>query len=300
VSLLDLQPGAGAADPPGVSAYASGRVGQASAPVVEDVEIDLLVEGIRRVHDVDLRHVYRPGLEESIRRLVSERRLRSISALLEQVLHGGQAARGLVASLCHADAFSDPQFLHAFRTHVIPWLRTYPYSTIWAAESGTGADVHALAILLEEAGMYDRIRIYATQHDAARMAMLDHGMASPHCVELGEPSYREAGGTRRLADYYEPRGDALQLRGELRRNIVWAQYDLRAGETFNEFDLIVCRNVIAGMTAEERRRVYRLVAQSLSRFGLLVLGESEKPDVAPYASWFRAWGSPPGVHQRVR
>jgi hypothetical protein len=86
VSLLDLQPGAGAADPPGVSAYASGRVGQASAPVVEDVEIDLLVEGIRRVHGVDLRHVYRPGLEESIRRLVSERRLRSISALLEQVL----------------------------------------------------------------------------------------------------------------------------------------------------------------------------------------------------------------------
>jgi len=102
------------------------------------------------------------------------------------------------------------------------------------------------------------------------------------------------------ADYYEPRGDALQLRGELRRNIVWAEYDLRAGETFNEFDLIVCRNVIAGMTAEERRRVYRLVAESLSRFGLLVLGEREKPDVAPYASWFRAWGNPPGLHQRVR
>ena len=69
-----------------MSAYASGRGGQAPAPAVENVEIDLLLEGIRRVHGVDLRHVYRPALEESIRRLVSERRLSSISAPLSAPL----------------------------------------------------------------------------------------------------------------------------------------------------------------------------------------------------------------------
>lgn len=307
MSVVNLHPGPSGTDPPrdGLAAVGSANAsGQGDAQArharIEDVEIDLLLEGIRRVHGVDLQYVRRPALKQSIQGLVTTRGLRSISALLEEVLHAGEDARSLVALLCQADLFSDPQFLRAFRVHVIPWLRTYPYSTIWAAESGTGADVYALAILLEEAGLYDRIRIYATQHDAGRMALLDNGIVSPLAVELGEPGYREAGGVRSLADYYEPRGEALQLRGDLRRNIVWAEYDLRAGETFNEFDLIVCRNVIPGMTAEERRRVYRLVAQSLSRFGLLVLGEGEKPDVAPYASWFRAWGSPPGLHQRVR
>jgi chemotaxis protein methyltransferase CheR len=291
----------GRAHPANAAAHASGSVGtQARQARIEEVEIDLLVEGIRRIHGVDLQHVRRAALEQSIQGVVAERGLRSISALLEEVLHGGEGARRLVALLCQADPFSDPQFLHAFRTHVIPWLRTYPYGTIWAAESGTGADVYALAILLEEAGLYERIRIYATQRDSARMALLDSGIASPLSVELGEPGYREAGGVRSLAEYYEPCGEALQLRAEVRRNIVWAEYDLRAGETFNEFELIVCRNVIPGMSAQERLRVYRLVAQSLSRFGLLVLGEGEKPDVAPYASWFRAWGSPPGLHQRVR
>jgi chemotaxis protein methyltransferase CheR len=131
------------------------------------------------------------------------------------------------------------------------------------------------------------------------MALLDAGIASPLALELGEPSYRAAGGARTLSDYYEPQGAALQVKRELRRNIVWAEYDLRAGETFNEFDLILCRNVIPDLRPQEQRRVYRLVAESLSRFGLLALGEDETPDVAPYAGWFRAWRPAAGMHQRV-
>jgi chemotaxis protein methyltransferase CheR len=269
-------------------------------PSIGDIEIDLLLEGIFRAHGVDLRRVRRPAVQAAILRLVHSRGLRSVTALLEEVLHHGESGRSLQALLCQIDLFADPGFFAALRNHVIPWLRTYPYSAIWAAESGTGADVYALAILLEEAGVYDRIRIYATQRDAARLALLDAGIASALALELGEVSYREAGGERSLADYYEPHGEALQVKSGLRRNIVWAEYDLRAGETFNEFDLILCRNVIPSLRPEEQRRVYRLMAQSLSRFGLLALGEDEKPDVAPYAAWFRAWQKAAGLHQRVR
>lgn len=288
MSVVELTPPAGnvPASGPGTS--------------VESVEIDLLLEGICRVHGLDLRSVRRAPIEAAIRRLVGERRLRSVTALLDDVLHGTDHAASLAALLSQVHPFADAGFFAAFRAHVIPWLRTYPYSTIWAVESGAGGDVYALAILLEEAGLYDRTRIYATQRDAARLALLDAGIVSPLAVELGEASYREAGGERALADYYEPCGDALQVRSGLRRNIVWADYDPRAGGTFNEFELILCRNVIPTLSADEQRRVYRLVADSLSRFGLLALGADEKPDVAPYAGWFRAWRSPLGLHQRVR
>jgi chemotaxis protein methyltransferase CheR len=292
MGVRNIHPGISGLDPP--AAHDPGRAS------IEDIEIDLLLEGIFRAHGLDLRSARRGLVGAAVRRLVRERGLRNVTALLEEVLHAGNGDGGLGALLSQVDLFADPTFFAAFRDHVIPWLRTYPYSTIWAAESGTGADVYALAILLEEAGLYDRTRIYATQRDAARVALLDAGVASPAAVELGESSYREAGGSRNLADYYEPCGERLRVRSALRRNVVWAEYDLRGGETFNEFELILCRNVIPGMTAEDRRRVYRLMAESLSRFGLLALGEGEKPDVAPYAGWFRAWRSPPGLHQRIR
>jgi chemotaxis protein methyltransferase CheR len=298
MAVVNLHPSAGGPDPP--DAQGAGNAGlRGNLASIEDIEIDLLLEGILRAHGLDLRSARRSPLEAAIRRLVRDRGLSSVTALLEEVLHQGDGSGCLSAILHQVELFADPAFYSGFRDYVIPWLRTYPYSTIWAAES-TGADVYALAILLEEAGMYDRTRIYATQRDAARVALLDAGVASPAAVALGESSYREAGGTRSLADYYEAHGERLQVREALRRNVVWSEYDLRAGETFNEFELILCRNVIPALRAEEQQRVYRLMAESLSRFGLLALGEGEKPDVAPYAGWFRAWCSPAGLHQRVR
>jgi chemotaxis protein methyltransferase CheR len=301
MNVVNLHPGgaASAGYPDDAADRTSQPAARTPAAAVEDIEIDLLLEGIFRVHGIDLRGVRRAAVEAAIRDLVRGRGMRNVTALLEEVLHAGEGGHSVAALLRQIDLFADPGFYTAFRDHVIPWLRTYPYSAIWAAETGTGADVYALAIMLEEAGLYDRTRIYATQRDGGRLAALDAGIASPLALELGERSYREAGGARSLADYYEPRGEALQVQHRLRRNIVWAEYDLRAGETFNEFDLILCRNVIPDLRPEERRRVYRLMAESLSRFGLLALGEDEQPDVA-YAGWFRAWQQAAGVHQRVR
>ena len=292
MSVVSLHP---LADPPDPIDAGSGWRAPAS---LEQVEIDLLLEAMFRVHALDLRALDRSTLSASIRRILHAHGLRSVTALLDEVLHGGAAS--LAALLQELDPFAEPAFFGAFREHVIPWLRTYPYSAIWAAESGTGADVYALAILLEEAGVYDRVRIYATQRDPERIALLQAGVASARAIELGEAGYRAAGGACRLADYYEPHGPALQVRDDLRRNVVWVEYDLRAGETFNEFDVILCRHLMPRMSGAERRQFYRLVAESLSRFGLLALGERERPDLAPYANWFRAWPRAAGLHQRIR
>ncbi len=292
MSVLSLH---AAADPPDAADASRGWRPSAS---VEQVEIDLLLEAMVRLHGLDLGAVRRETMMASIRRVMRERRLRSVTALLEEVLHGGVAS--LAALLQELAPFSEPAFFGAFRAHVIPWLRTYPYSAIWAADGITGADVYALAILLEEAGLYDRVRIYATQSEHARMALLQAGVSSACAIETGEAGYRAAGGTRRLVDYYEAHGPALQVRDHLRRNVVWVEYDLHAGETFNEFDLILCRGLLPRMSAAQRRQFYRLVAESLSRFGLLALDESERPDLPPYANWFRAWPSAAGLHQRIR
>ena len=58
--------------------------------------------------------------------------------------------------------FRDPSFYVAFREKVVPALRTYPFTRIWCAGCSTGEEVYSLAILLQEEGLYDRTRIYAT------------------------------------------------------------------------------------------------------------------------------------------
>src|SRR5207245_9931824 len=58
--------------------------------------------------------------------------------------------------------FRDPSFYLAFRTRVVPMLRTYPFVRIWHVGCSTGEEVYSLALLLTEEGLYSQCRIYAT------------------------------------------------------------------------------------------------------------------------------------------
>jgi chemotaxis protein methyltransferase CheR len=72
--------------------------------------------------------------------------------------------------------FRDPGFFCVFREQVVPWLRTYPFIRIWCAGCSTGEEVYSLAILLQEEGLYDRCRIYATDMNEAVLRKAKEGL----------------------------------------------------------------------------------------------------------------------------
>jgi len=88
-------------------------------------------------------------------------------------------------------------------------------------------------------------------------------------------NYLRAGGTSAFSDYYTANYDHAIFKASLRKNIVFAQHNLVSDGTFNEFNVILCRNVLIYFGTELQSRVYRLLSQSLRRFGVLALGRGE-------------------------
>ena len=84
------------------------------------------------------------------------------------MLHDPAAMERLLAGLSVnvTSMFRDPSFFVAFREHVVPLLRTYPFIRVWNAGCSTGEETYSFAILLEEEGLYERSRIYATDFNA--------------------------------------------------------------------------------------------------------------------------------------
>jgi chemotaxis protein methyltransferase CheR len=83
-------------------------------------------------------------------------------------------------------------------------------------------------------------------------------------------NYQDAGGRDYFFSYYTVKYDNAILSPELKNNIVFAQHNLATDEPFNQFNLILCRNVIY-FNNTLQQRYFTLFHGSLCIFGFLGL-----------------------------
>ena len=244
---------------------------------VEAVELDLLADGIYEAYGFDFRKYSRPSFRRRIWRRVELEGLTSITGLLERVLHDPSAMHRLLADLSVnvSAMFRDPGFFRVFRTKVVPLLRTYPFLRVWNAGCATGEETYSVAILLKETGLYDRTRIYATDMNEATV-----NLARTRTYPIGKmreytANYIDAGGIRSFSEYYVVDGERVVFHPSLAENIVFAQHNLATDRSFNEFHVIMCRNVMIYFNRELQEHVHKLLYESLAHFGVLGLGSRE-------------------------
>jgi chemotaxis protein methyltransferase CheR len=246
---------------------------------LEKLEIELLLSAVAQHHGYDFRDYAEASMARRIRKAVSDEGIASVSALQHHVLHDPDALGRLIQTLTVTvtSMFRDAEFYRAFRSRVIPHLRTFPFVRLWHAGCSTGEEVYSLAILLHEEGLYDRCRIYATDVSEHVLDRARRGIYRLDRLRKYTDAYHRAGGTSDFSRYYvADEGNAAIITAPLRRNIVFSQHSLTTDGSFNEFHAIVCRNVLIYFNDELQRRVTKLLHDSLSRFGYLAIGRKER------------------------
>jgi chemotaxis protein methyltransferase CheR len=251
---------------------------------LEEIELQLLLEGIFRHYGFDFRNYAMSSLRRRVRNFVRDEDLASISLLQDRLLHDrAWMDRFLYALSVNVSAmFRDPPFYRTFRKEVVPLLRTYPFIRIWLAGVSMGEEVYSLAILLQEEGLYDRCRIYATDINDAVLKKAKEGIYQLDLMQTYTNNYIRAGGTRSFSDYYTAAYDRVILKSSLRDNVVFAQHNLASDASFNEFHVILCRNVMIYFNSQLQSQVHHLLHDSLVMFGILGLGSKETMKFSPY------------------
>ncbi len=240
-------------------------------------QLQSLLEAIFHRYGIDFRSYAFASLKRRILKAQANENLNSIPELRDRVLADPLAMARLLRTLTiHVTAmFRDPAFYLAFRRDAVPLLRTYSYLRFWVAGCSTGEEVYSLAILLEEEGLYERSRIYATDLSDEVLAKAVSGIIPLAQMQDYTRNYQKAGGTASLADYYTADHEFAVLRSSLRRNVVFAAHNLATDSSFNEFHAIFCRNVMIYFNRSLQERVHALFYESLLPFGYLGLGRSE-------------------------
>jgi chemotaxis protein methyltransferase CheR len=271
-------------------------------PSLERVEVDLLLEGVYRHYGFDFRGYAYASLRRRIWKRIHAEGLASVSALQASVLHDPTALDRLLDDLSVnvTAMFRDPAFWAAFRTRVVPVLRTYPFFRIWHAGCSTGEEVYAMAILLEEEGLYDRARIYATDMNERVLRQARAGIFPLERMKEYTENYLRAGGTAEFSGYYTAGYDGARFHPALLRNVVFAQHNLVTDRSFSEFNAILCRNVLIYFDKALQSRVHRLFYDSLSTFGVLGLGSKETLRFSKFESCYEQIVTGEKMYRKVR
>jgi chemotaxis protein methyltransferase CheR len=244
---------------------------------LESLELDLLLEAVTRMYGYDFRGYARTSLRRRIDGIMRAEGVTTMSALQDRVLHQKssweQFLQGISVNV--SAMFRDPGFFLAFRRHAVPLLRTYPFIRIWQAGCSLGEEAYSLAILLQEEGLYDRTRIYATDINESTLRQARDGIYPADLMQKYTQYYIQSGGTRSFSEYYTARYDFAILRPDLRDHIVFSQHNLVSDGAFNEFNVVLCRNVMIYFNRELQERTHTLFYESLVKFGLLGLGSRE-------------------------
>lgn len=244
---------------------------------VEALELELLLEAMYRRYGAEFRGYARTSLRRRVRNVLHQEKLPTISALQERILRDPEAMARLLdqLSVCVTSMFRDPTFFRAFREKVVPHLWAAPFVRVWCAGAATGEEVYSLAVLLSEEGLYERCRLYATDINSGLIEKAKRGVFAATLMREYEENYRAAGGKHALTEYFRVAYERATPTKALRRNIVFAQHNLATDRSFNEFNVILCRNVMIYFGPELQDRVHDLLFQSLRRGGFLCLGRRE-------------------------
>jgi len=267
-------------------------VADARAPAhepLEDLEIRLLLEAIWSRYGYDFRDYALSSIRRRVRFFMDEEGLSTVSSVQDTILHDTLSLQRFLRSLSVnvTAMFRDPSFYQALRETVVPVLRTYPAVRIWHAGCSSGEEVYSVAIVLQEEGLYDRCRLYATDMNDAVLAQAERGELALSSMRENTRSYIEAGGKQGFARWYTTRDARAVLAPDLRRNVVFAEHNLATDGSFNEFHLIICRNVLIYFNRTLQDRVHRLLYQSLIRFGFLGLGTKETVRFTPHEAHYQ-------------
>ena len=269
---------------------------------LERIEINLLLEGIYRYYGFDFRNYIFASIKRRIWYRIRAESLSSVSSLQEKVLRDPCMMERLLVdfSIHITEMFRDPPFFKSFREKVVPLLKELPFVRVWHAGCSSGEEVYSMAIILHEEGLYHKTKIYATDMNEDLLKKAKDGVYPIEKMRVYGDNYQRSGGIKEFEDYYEIRHDKGVFHPFLTKNLVFAQHNLSTDHSFNEFHVIICRNVMIYFDKVLQDRVHGLFYESLCPSGILGLGDKEDIAFNNYSHCYEAFDPKQKLYQKVK
>ncbi len=264
---------------------------------MEPREIGLFLDTVQQRYGYDFHHYAKPSMERRIENCIIRERLSSISELTLKILDDAMTFDRflLEMSVTVTRMFRNPEVFRILTEQVLPELKSYSQLKIWHAGCATGEEVYSLAILLAEAGLLERTKIYATDYNSLSLEIAEKAIYSLDGMQETSRNYLAAGGLHSFSDYYQARYGLLKIADFLKQRVIFSYHNLMQDKAFTEMNIILCRNVIIYFDKVLQDQVLTMMSSSLCSQGFLVLGDRETVNFTSVSGLFTEIARPSGI-----
>lgn len=262
------------------------------AGTIQNEDIDDLLFEIAHRYGYDFSRYSRASLTRRISRICMIDRFSGVAALRRRLVNDTTYLQRFIEEITVnvTAMFRDPSFYAALRADILPRLASYPLIRIWIAGCSTGEEAYSLAILLKETGLYHKSLVYATDINPGSLEKASRGVFPLSQMEHYAGNYTLTGGADNFEGYYEVKGNTVKFDPALAARIIFSTHNLVCDSSFNEFQLILCRNVLIYFDKDLQDNVFRLFDESLQRLGYLALGTKETVRFSPLGQRYQQTG----------
>jgi len=171
---------------------------------------------------------------------------------------------------------------------------------VWSAGCSSGEEAYSMAILLDTFNLLDKSIIYATDFNKVILQEAKNALYSRESFALAEKNAQsiENAPAIDLRKYFTLNQNYVKVNEEIQKKVLFFEHNLINDTSFNEFDIIICKNVLIYFEHQLQKRVFQLFYDSLKFGGYLVLGKSESM-IAEFLPHFEEWSSSCNIYKKV-
>ena len=254
---------------------------------MKNIDIDKILDLIRKEAGLDLLKYGKPYLETRISQFFEEKKLSNFSELQAYFQENKRSMKGFIESILIVSTtfFRDPKSFSVFKEKVLDYFknhRTGDEVRVWVAGCSTGEEAYSVSIILkeslEELGMSAKeIKLFATDLNEKSLSIASTGFF--------HKKFTENISKERKRRFLKSEGDQFQVIDNIKKDISFVNHDLINHAPFFNLDIIVCRNVMIYFNKKQQNETVTNFYESLKENGILFCGENELDLTVDIKKW---------------
>ncbi len=239
--------------------------------------LSYLTEAIYRIYGYDFRDYHHETLQRRLQVFMTKQHIKQFKDAIGAILFHKNLFKSffLELSINVTEFFRNPPTYRELHTILKTTFKNRNKLKIWSAGCSNGKETVSLAILLDAVNKLEHSLLYATDMNKIVLAEAKNALYPLEAYEKGRKNLEESGIEISLENYFRLNDHYIRVQHFIIKKILYFEHNLTTDSSFNEFDLIVCSNVLIYFTEELQKKVLQLLYDSLRYGGFLILGERE-------------------------